>query len=154
MLKLQYFDHLMQKLTHLKRPWCWERLKAGREEAKRRWGGYMASLTQWIWVWASSRNWWWTGKPGVLQSMGSQRVGHNWVTEVNWTWRKEECKRYSHQGYESLSLMEAGLDLLTPEYRTQVIGCTGGSSTPSSSPYQTPHLTPRWVRLLAARVSQ
>ena len=45
----------------------------------------MASLIRWTWVWASSRSWWWTGKPGMLQSMGSQRVGHNWITELNWT---------------------------------------------------------------------
>ena len=45
----------------------------------------MASLTQWIWVWVDSGNWWWTGKPGVLQFMGSQRVGHNWAIELNWT---------------------------------------------------------------------
>ena len=49
------------------------------------WGGWMASLTQWTWVWVNSENWWWTRRPGVLQSMGSQRVGHNWVTELNWT---------------------------------------------------------------------
>ena len=72
-----------EELTHLKRPWCWERLKA-REGVDRRRGGWMASLTWWTWVWASSRNGWWTGKPGVLQSMGLQRVGHNWVTELNW----------------------------------------------------------------------
>ena len=49
----------------------------------RGWNGWMASLTRWTWVWASSGSWWWTGKPGVLQSMGSQRVRHNWVTELN-----------------------------------------------------------------------
>ena len=59
---------------------------AGKIEGRRRgWDGWMASLTQWTWVWASSRSRWWTGKPGVLQSMGSQRVGHDWVTELNWT---------------------------------------------------------------------
>ena len=58
-------------LTHLKRPWCWERLKAG-EGDDRGWDGWMASLTQWTWVWVNSESWWWTGKPGVLQSMGSQ----------------------------------------------------------------------------------
>ena len=47
--------------------------------------GWMASLTQWTWVWVNSGSWWWTGRPGVLQSMGSQRVKHNWVTELNWT---------------------------------------------------------------------
>ena len=45
----------------------------------------MASLTQWTWVWVSSRSWWWTGRPGMLQSMGSQRIRHDWVTELNWT---------------------------------------------------------------------
>ena len=46
--------------------------------------GWMASLTQWTWVWVSSRNWWWTGKPGVLQSIQLQTVRHNWATELNW----------------------------------------------------------------------
>ena len=69
-----------EELIHWKRLWCWERLKAG-EGDDRGWEGWMASLTQWTWVWASSRSWWWIGKPGVLWSMGSQRVGHNWVTE-------------------------------------------------------------------------
>ena len=56
-----------------------------REGAKRGWGGWMALLTQWTWVWVSSGSWWWTGKPGVLQSMGSERVGHDWVTGLNRT---------------------------------------------------------------------
>ena len=80
-LKLQSFGHLMEELTHLKRPWSWERLKAGGEGEDRGWDGWMASLTQWTWVWASSRSWWWTGRPVVLQSMGSQRVGHDLETE-------------------------------------------------------------------------
>ena len=71
-------------LTHLKRPWCWERLKA-REGDDRGWDGWMASPTQWTRVWASSGSWWWTGRPGVLQSMGLQRVRHDWVAELNWT---------------------------------------------------------------------
>ena len=79
-LKLQFFGHL----THLKRPWCWERLRAGGEEDDGGWGGWMASPTQWTQVCVSSGSWWWTGRPGVLQSMGSQRVGHNWATELNW----------------------------------------------------------------------
>ena len=66
------------------RPWCWERLKAG-EGDDRRWDGWMASLTQWTWVWVNSRRWWWTGKSGMLQSMGLQRVRHDWATELNWT---------------------------------------------------------------------
>ena len=71
-----------EELTHLKRPWCCERLKAGGEGDNRRWDGCMASPTWWTSVWASSRGWRWTGKPGVLQSVGSQRVGHDWVTEL------------------------------------------------------------------------
>ena len=71
-------------MTHWKRPWFRERLKAGGEGDDRRWDGWMVSLTPWTWVWVSSGSWWWTGKPGVLQSMGLQRVGHDWATELNW----------------------------------------------------------------------
>ena len=67
----------------VKRPWCWEGLRAGGKGDDRGWDGWMASQTQWTWVWANSRSWWWTGRPGVLQFMGSQRVGLNWVTELN-----------------------------------------------------------------------
>ena len=72
-----------EELTHLKRPWCREGLGAGGEGDDRGWDGWMASPTRWTWVWVNSRSWWWTGKPGVLQSMGSQRVRHNWATELN-----------------------------------------------------------------------
>ena len=75
-----------KELTHWKRPWCWERLKAGEGE-DRGWDGWMASSTQRTWVWTSSRRWWWTGRPGVPQSMGLKRVRHDWATEVNWTWK-------------------------------------------------------------------
>ena len=71
-----------EELTHLKIPWCWERLRAGGEGDSRGWDGWMASPNQWIWVLADSGSWWWTWRPGVLQFMGSQRVGHNWVTEL------------------------------------------------------------------------
>ena len=74
-----------EELTHWTRPWCWERLKPGGEGYDRGWDGWMASLTWWTWVWASPRSWWWTGRPGVLQSMVSQRVRSDWVTELNWT---------------------------------------------------------------------
>ena len=67
-----------------KKAWCWERSKAGREGDERGWDSRMASLTRWTWVWVSSGCWWWTGKPGMLQSMGSQRVRHDWATELNW----------------------------------------------------------------------
>ena len=71
-----------EELTPWKRLWCWGRLKVGGEEEDRGWDGWMASPTWWTWVWVSSGNGWWTGKPGVLQSMGSQRVGHYWATEL------------------------------------------------------------------------
>ena len=73
-----------EEVTHWKRPWCWERLKAGEGDNKG-WDGWMTSPTQWTWLWVGSRSWWWTGRPGVLQSMGSQRVGQDWTAELNWT---------------------------------------------------------------------
>ena len=68
-----------EELTHWKRLWCWERLKAG-EGDDRGCDGYMVSLTQWTWVWINSGSWWWTGRPSVLQSLGLQRVVHKWAT--------------------------------------------------------------------------
>ena len=72
-----------EELTHLKRPWCWERLRAGGEGDNRGWDDWMASLTQWTWVWVDSGSWWWTGRHGVLWFMELQRVGHNWANELN-----------------------------------------------------------------------
>ena len=74
-----------EELTHWKRLWCWEGLEAEGEEDDREWDGWMASPTQCTWVWVNSGCWWWTGRPGVLRFMGSQRVGHDWATELNWT---------------------------------------------------------------------
>ena len=80
-LKLQYFGHLMGTLTHWERPWCLEGLGAGGEgDDKDEMAGWHHRLN----VWVNSGRWWWTGKPGVLRFMGSQRVGHDWVTELNW----------------------------------------------------------------------
>ena len=70
--------------THWKRPWLWERLKAGGEGDNRGWDGWMTLPTQWTWVWSISKSWWWTGKSGVLQSMGFQRVRKVWTSELNW----------------------------------------------------------------------
>ena len=72
-----------KELTHLKRPWCWERLRAGAEGDDRGWDGWMASPTQWTWVWVDSGSWWWTRRPGVLRFVVSQRVGHDLATELN-----------------------------------------------------------------------
>ena len=74
-----------KELTHWKRLWCWEGLGAGREGDDRGWDGWMASLTRWTWVWVNSGSWLWTGRSGVLRFVGSQRVGHSWASELNWT---------------------------------------------------------------------
>ena len=71
-----------KELTHLKRPWCWERLRTGGEGDDRGWDGRMSSSTPCTWVWVDSGSWWWTGRPGVLWFMGSQRVRHDWATEL------------------------------------------------------------------------
>ena len=73
-----------EELTLWKRSWCWKGLGAGGEGDDRGWDRWMASPTRWTWVWVNSGTWWWTGRPGVLHFMGSQRVGHNWATELNW----------------------------------------------------------------------
>ena len=85
-----------EELTHWKRPWCWERLKAGGEGDDRGWDGWMASPTPWTWVWASFGSWWWTGNPGVLQSMMSKTVGQDWMTGLNYTY-SGDTKLFSDQ---------------------------------------------------------
>ena len=82
-LKLQYFGHLMRRVDSLKRLWCWEGLGAGGEGDDRGWDGWMASPTRWTWIWVNSGSWWWTGRPDVLRFLGSQRVRHDWATELN-----------------------------------------------------------------------
>ena len=84
-LKLQYFGHVMQKTDTLEKTLILGSLKARGKGDERGWDGWMTSPTRWTWVWASSGCWWGTGKPGVLQSMGPQRVRHSWVTEQNLT---------------------------------------------------------------------
>ena len=83
-LKLQYFDHLMRRVDSLENPWWWEGLGSGGEGDNRGWDGWMASPTWWAWVWVNSRSWRWTGSPGMLRFVGSQRVRHDWTTELNW----------------------------------------------------------------------
>ena len=84
-LKLQYFGYLMLRADSLEKTLMLEMTKGRKRRGRQRNGwGWMASLTQWTWVWASSGSWWWTGKPGMLQSMGSQRVTHDWSTEQKW----------------------------------------------------------------------
>ena len=84
-LKLQYFGHLMQRADSFEKTLMLGKIEAGGEGNGRGWDGWMASPTQRTWVWVDSGSWWWTGRPGVLQFMGLQRVGHDWMTELNWT---------------------------------------------------------------------
>ena len=93
-----------EELTHWKRPWCWEGLGAGGEGDDRGWDGWMASSTQWTWVWVKSGSWWWTGSPGVLQFMVLQRVGHDWVTELKWTESKVGKNLNSHFSKEDIQV--------------------------------------------------
>ena len=83
-LKLQYFGHLMWRTNSLEKTLMLGSLKAGGEGDDRGWDGWMASPTWWTWVWVASGSWWWTRKPGMLQSLGSQRVVQDWMTELNW----------------------------------------------------------------------
>ena len=93
-----------EELTHWKRPWCWEGLGAGGKVDDRGWDGWMASPTWWAWVWVNSRSWWWTGRPGVLWFMGSQRVRYNWATELNWTEQMLLNYGVGEDSWESLGL--------------------------------------------------
>ena len=83
-LKLQYFGHRMRKTDSLGKNLMLGKIEQRRRRGRQRIRWLDVSPTQWIWVWASSGSWWWTGKPIMLQSMGSQRVGHDWATELNW----------------------------------------------------------------------
>ena len=82
-LKLHCFGHLMWKTDSLKNTLMLGKIERGGEGEDRGWDGWMASPTLWTWVWVGSESWWWTGKLGVLKSMGWQRVGHDWATELN-----------------------------------------------------------------------
>ena len=84
-LKLQYYGHLMQRTDSLEKTLMLGKIEGRRRGDNRGWDGWMASRTQWTWVWVNSGSWFWTGRPGVLQFMGLQRVGYDWATEpTNW----------------------------------------------------------------------
>ena len=102
-LKLQYFGHLRQRTDSLEKTLMLGKIEGGRRRGHRVWDGWMASPTQWRWVWADSGSWWRTGRPGVLWSMGSRRVRHNWATELNRRpgndmWMISEICLLSYQG--------------------------------------------------------
>ena len=82
-LKLQYFGHLVWRADSLENTLILGKIEGSRMKQQMA-VGWMASLTLWTWIWISSRSWWWAGRPGMLQSMGSQRVRHDWATELNW----------------------------------------------------------------------
>ena len=115
-------------LTHWKRLWCWEGLGAEGEGDDPGWDGWLASPTQWTWVWVNSGSWWWTGRPGVLQFMGSQRVGHDWETELNWTEvfckksKTKQNKKTTHTKKTNLSYLAVPLPkfLLHNSYTTSI----------------------------------
>jgi len=94
-LKLQYFGHLMRRVDSLEKT-LMEGLREEGEGDNRGWDGWMASLTWWTWAWVNSGSWWWTRRPGVLWFMGSQRVGHDWATELNWADTKISDLTYFH----------------------------------------------------------
>ena len=103
-LKLQSFGHVMQKAYSPEKTLMLEKIEDGRRRGQQRMR-WMASPTQWIWVWVNCGSWWWTGSPGMLQSMGLQRVRHDWVTELNWllcNWLLKESRKY---GKESNAFM-------------------------------------------------
>ena len=96
-LKLQYFGHLMQRADSLEKTLMLGRLKTGREGDDREWDGWTASVTQWAWVWVDSRSWWWTGRPRMLPSMGSERIRHDWVTEWKCSDTTSQVKMNCHE---------------------------------------------------------
>ena len=137
------------ELIHWKRPWCWEGLGAGGEGDNRRWDGWMASPTRWAWVWVNSGSWWWTGRPGVLRFMGSQRPTRlsNW-TELNWAGLGKElylpsCLIYSGEGAGPGSglwdLLQSSLPVLTSPARLPLHSRT--HPTPCLGKLQKPQLS-------------
>ena len=97
-LELQYFGHLMWRTDSFEKPLMLGKIEGGRRRGWQSMRWWIASLTRWTWVWVNSGSWWWTGRPGVLKSMGSQRVGHDWVTELNWKYKRDrESFWHRHQ---------------------------------------------------------
>ena len=93
-LKLQYVGHLMPRADSFEKTLILGKIEGRRRRGNRGWNGWMASPTWWTWIWVISGSCWWTGRPGMLWSMGSQRIGHDWTTELNWNrWEKEECNK-------------------------------------------------------------
>ena len=94
-LKLQYFGHLMWRTDSFEKTLMLGKIEGKRRRGQQGWNCWMASPTQWTGVWVKSGSWWWTGRPGVLQPTGSQRLRHNWATELNWT--EVAKQQYNHR---------------------------------------------------------
>ena len=140
-LKLQYFGHLMRRVDSLEKTLMLGGIGGG-EGDDRGWDGWMASPTRWTWVWVNSRSWWWTGRPGMLWFMGSQRVGHNWETELNWT---EVGKRKLHN---QANIMGTNLSLLNLFSLNQLNSDSKTSSFPQN-PFWTLLGPSPWCRKLS-----
>ena len=116
-LKLQYFGHLMQRTDSLGKTLMLGKIEDGRRSGDNRgWDGWMASLTQWTWLWVNSGSWWWTGRPGMLQSTRSQRVGNDWSTELNWRFQlklEEEHSKSKGSRREAIIKIRAKINAIT-----------------------------------------
>ena len=149
-LELQYFGHLMWRTeTHLKRPWCWERLTAEGERDDRAWDDQMASPTQCPWVWVSSGSWWWTERPGVLHSMGLQ--SQTWLsdwTELNWTYflptRVIEIKSLITWVQSMVGKLRSHKAHGVPQKKESTCQCRGRGFNPRSR--KIPHPEGQWSR--------
>ena len=114
-LKLQYFGHLMRRVDSLEKTLMLGGIGAGGKGDDRGWDDWMASPTRWTWIWVNSGSWWWTGRPGVLWFMGSQRVGHDWATELSWTelmssLEKHQFRSFAHFLIELLIFLLCKID--------------------------------------------
>ena len=142
-LKLQYFGHLMQRTNSFEKTLMLGKIEVGKDWKgdDRGWDGWMASPTQWTWVWVNSRMMvrWWTGRPGVLWSMGLQRVGYNWTTELNWS----EGEVTESQG--GCVQLGSHLCLNMTEEHYQI--CMGSERIPHSVLSGNSDKTGRWIKI-------
>ena len=152
-LKLQYFGNLMRRADSFKKPGCWEGLRAGGEGDNRGWDGWMASLTWWTWVWVSSRSWWWTGRPGVLQSMGLQRVRQDWVTELNWTQLKVTSANTWLTLFSVLYRINSSWLLITTACCCLVVKLCPSLCNPWTTGLITCYYSPHWASQVALEVN-
>ena len=109
-LKLQYFGHLMRRVDSLEKTLMLGGIGGRRRRGRQRVRWLDGITTRWTWVWVNSGRWWWTGRPGVLRFMGSQRVGHNWATELNWMEVKSIRKKVDKELNSYIVLKEYHLE--------------------------------------------